>query len=67
MSFKLFLQALAANNKPYPDHGIEVAYRFAGFDPFARSQYFGISLDLGQFERYRRIFYTPLYRVRLRA
>ncbi|KFM24908.1 hypothetical protein F751_1787 [Auxenochlorella protothecoides] len=60
------LGALAANNKPYLDHGIEVAYRFAGFDPFARSQYFGISLDLGQFERYRRIFYTPLYRLSLR-
>lgn len=36
-------------------------YRFAGFDPFARSRYFGCSLDLGQFERFRRIFYTPCF------
>ena len=33
----------------------------AGFDPFARSRYFGVSLDLGQFERFRRIFYTDCF------
>lgn len=57
------LQALTANNDPYPDHGIEVLYRFANFDPFARSRYFGRPFDLGQFERFRRIFHTPYYRV----
>lgn len=35
------IQALKNNNKPYADHGIEVMYRFAAFDPFERSKYFG--------------------------
>ena len=35
------MQALQLNNMPYSNHGIEVAYRFAKFDPFERSQYFG--------------------------
>lgn len=35
------LQALQRNNDPSPDHGIEVLYRFANFDPFTRSNYFG--------------------------
>lgn len=35
------LQALQANDKPRYDHGIEVLYRFANFDPFQRSKYFG--------------------------
>lgn len=30
---------------------VQVLYKFANFDPFARSSYFGRSLDLGQFER----------------
>jgi hypothetical protein len=34
-------QALQRNNSPYPDHGVEVMYRFAAFDPFQRSRYFG--------------------------
>jgi hypothetical protein len=55
------LKALQHNNFPTLDHGIEVLYRFANFDPFARSNYFGRSLDLGQFERFRRIFYTKCY------
>lgn len=55
------LQALHQNNFPYGDHGIEVLYRFAGFDPWQRSTYFGRSLDLGQFERFRRILYTKCF------
>ena len=39
--------------------------RFTNFDPFERTQYFGRSLDLGQFERFRRIFHTPFYAVLL--
>jgi hypothetical protein len=35
------LQALRDNNVPRVDHGIEVLYRFAAFDPFQRSHYFG--------------------------
>lgn len=35
------LQALKQNDKPYFDHGIEVLYRYANFDPFQRSKYFG--------------------------
>lgn len=34
-------QALRTNDKPYFDHGIEVMYRFASFDPFQRCKYFG--------------------------
>lgn len=55
------LKALKHNNFPTIDHGIETLYRFAGFDPWDRSSYFGVSLDLGQFERFRRILYTPYY------
>lgn len=29
----------------------QVLYKFANFDPFERSKYFGQSMDLGQFER----------------
>lgn len=57
------LEALRSNNQPYADHGIEVLYRFANFDPFTRSTYFGRPLDLGQFERFRRVFHSPAYRV----
>ncbi|KAL6313088.1 hypothetical protein AAG906_006689 [Vitis piasezkii] len=42
-------------------------YRFAGFDPFERSTYFGPFFDLGQFERFRRIFHHSSYRVLLSA
>ncbi|BBM97782.1 hypothetical protein MPTK1_1g08280 [Marchantia polymorpha subsp. ruderalis] len=59
------LEALSQNDEPYPDHGVEVMYRFAGFDPFERSQYFGPFFDLGQFERFRRIFHHATYRVLL--
>lgn len=37
----LCLQALQQNDLPTADHGVEVLYRFADFDPFARSCYFG--------------------------
>lgn len=30
----------------------QVLYKFANFDPFTRSSYFGRSMDLGQFERH---------------
>nr|DAD27058.1 TPA_asm: hypothetical protein HUJ06_028526 [Nelumbo nucifera] len=39
--------------------------QFAGFDPFERSTYFGPFFDLGQFERFRRIFHHSTYRVLL--
>ncbi|DBB17849.1 TPA: hypothetical protein ACH3X3_002867 [Trebouxia sp. C0006] len=59
------LQALQQNDLPTAGHGVEVLYRFADFDPFARSCYFGVNKDLGQFERFRRIFHTPYYSVLL--
>ncbi|KAG5048443.1 hypothetical protein JHK85_009546 [Glycine max] len=59
------LEALKYNDQPRPDYGIEVMYRFAGFDPFERSPYFGPFFDLGQFERFRRIFHHSTYRVLL--
>jgi hypothetical protein len=59
------LEALQKNNEPTYDHGIEVLYRFAGrhLDPFAPSKYFGRPLDLGQFERFRRIMNTECFRI----
>lgn len=59
------LDALKYNDQPHHDYGIEVMYRFAGFDPFQRSTYFGRFFDLGQFERFRRIFHHSTYRVLL--
>jgi hypothetical protein len=35
--------------------------RGVGFNPWERADYFGRSLDLGQFERFRRIVYTPSF------
>ncbi|KAL8166478.1 hypothetical protein V2J09_007977 [Rumex salicifolius] len=62
---KFQLDAMKLNDQPHPDYGIEVMYRFAGFDPFERSTYFGPFFDLGQFERFRRIFHSSSYRVLL--
>ncbi|XP_016449002.2 uncharacterized protein LOC107773979 isoform X2 [Nicotiana tabacum] len=59
------LDALKYNDQPHQDYGVEVMYRFAGFDPFQRSTYFGRFFDLGQFERFRRIFHHSTYRVLL--
>ncbi|KAK8913857.1 hypothetical protein KSP39_PZI024486 [Platanthera zijinensis] len=59
------LDALKYNDQPRQDYGIEVMYRFAGFDPFERSTYFGPFFDLGQFERFRRIFHHSTFRVLL--
>lgn len=42
------LKALQQNSFPSHDQGIETLYRFAGFDPWTRSNYFGRSLDLGK-------------------
>ncbi|GJP62433.1 hypothetical protein CLOP_g19497 [Closterium sp. NIES-67] len=49
------LWALQCNDHPYPDHGVEVMYRFAGFDPFERSRYFGPRFDLGQVRMKQRV------------
>lgn len=59
------LESLKYNDQPRQDYGIEVMYRFAGFDPFERSTYFGRQFDLGQFERFRRLFHHSSYRVLL--
>ncbi|XP_066365603.1 uncharacterized protein [Miscanthus floridulus] len=59
------LESLKYNYQPRQDYGIEVMYRFAGFDPFERSTYFGRQFDLGQFERFRRLFHHSSYRVLL--
>ncbi|XP_052206652.1 uncharacterized protein LOC127811012 [Diospyros lotus] len=56
------LDALMFNDQPYQDYGIEVMYRFAGFDPFKRSTYFGPLFDLGQFDKFRWIFHHSTYR-----
>ncbi|XP_027190157.1 uncharacterized protein [Cicer arietinum] len=50
------LQALKYNDQPRQDYGIEVMYRFAGFDPFERSTYFGPFFDLGQNKYKQRIW-----------
>ncbi|GFR45834.1 hypothetical protein Agub_g7198 [Astrephomene gubernaculifera] len=60
-ALRVQLEALQRNNVPYADHGVEVLYRFANFDPFTRANYFGRSLDLGQFERFRRVMHSPAY------
>ncbi|KAG1677997.1 hypothetical protein FOA52_000792 [Chlamydomonas sp. UWO 241] len=64
----LQLEALKHNNfdpaRPgviAPDHGIEVLYRFGNFSPFERCRYFGRSLDLGQFERFRHVMHSAPY------
>lgn len=44
---------------------MEILYRFADLDPFSRSTYFGRSLDLGQWERFRRIMHSAYYRALL--
>ncbi|XP_071709309.1 uncharacterized protein [Rutidosis leptorrhynchoides] len=44
-------------------HNHEV--KLAGFDPFERSLYFGPYFDLGQFERFRRLFHHSAYRALL--
>eukprot|EP00249_Psilotum_nudum_P019278 c27176_g1_i6 orf=213-680(+) len=62
---KCQLEALKNNDHPHQDHGVEVMYMFASFDPFQRSAYFGPYFDLGQFERFRRIFHHATYRVLL--
>eukprot|EP00249_Psilotum_nudum_P019274 c27176_g1_i1 orf=213-584(+) len=45
---KCQLEALKNNDHPHQDHGVEVMYMFASFDPFQRSAYFGPYFDLGQ-------------------
>lgn len=59
------LEALRNNNDPYFDFGIEVVYRFAGrhASPFGTSYFFGRPLDLGQFERFRRVMNTEKLRI----
>jgi len=56
------LKCLCNNNFPHNDHGLQLLYRFADIDPWdTRSSYFGGSHDLGQWERFRRMFYTKPY------
>ncbi|XP_057985636.1 uncharacterized protein LOC110637296 [Hevea brasiliensis] len=57
--------SLKYNDQPHPDYGMEVMFKFAGFDPFERSTYFGPFFDLGKFEGFRRIFHHSTYRVLL--
>ena len=53
------LDALAHNNTPRPDHGMEVAYRFAlGTGGFGLSSYFGHSADLYHFGHFALKFRT---------
>jgi hypothetical protein len=62
--FKI-LEALQNNNTPYYDFGIEILYRFSGAHcaPFGPSMFFGRPLDLGQFERFRRVMNTEKLRM----
>ncbi|GMH33972.1 hypothetical protein BSKO_01806 [Bryopsis sp. KO-2023] len=64
-ALEIQMKALENNNDPYIDHGIEVLYRFANVDPFERSNYFGCSQDLGQFEKFRRMLHLPRFIVLL--
>lgn len=58
--------ALQRNDTPTTDAGVETLYAFAVIDLYlAKSQYFGASADLGQFERFRRVLHSPKYRVLL--
>ncbi|KAK3137933.1 hypothetical protein QOZ80_5AG0362310 [Eleusine coracana subsp. coracana] len=59
------LESLKYNDHPRQDYGIEIMYEFAEFDPFERSTYFGRLLDLGEFERFQRLFHHSAYRVLL--
>lgn len=43
-----------------------VVCRFADLDPFARSNFFGWSLDLGQFTRFQRVFHIRPFSLLLR-
>jgi len=61
-ALRMQMEALRANDRPYRDHGVEVLYRFADIDPFEvgrGSSYGGRRQDLGQFERFRRLFHAP--------
>eukprot|EP01025_Chloroclados_australasicus_P035133 TRINITY_DN3586_c0_g1_i5.p2 TRINITY_DN3586_c0_g1~~TRINITY_DN3586_c0_g1_i5.p2 ORF type:complete len:216 (-),score=6.40 TRINITY_DN3586_c0_g1_i5:991-1638(-) len=60
-ALKIQLESLQNNDDPYIDHGVEVLYRFASFDPWTRCRYFGKSQDMGQFERFRRMFHNSAY------
>eukprot|EP00798_Chlamydomonas_sp_ICE-L_P025984 gene25984-11671_t len=64
-ALKVQLEALHMNDwngdEKQHDYSVEVMYRFADFDPFERSKYFGRNLDLGQFERFRRVWHAAPY------
>jgi len=65
-TFTAHWDALRSNDDPHTDAGLETLYAFADIDLFLpRSTYFGLSQDLGQFERFRRCFHSPAYRVLL--
>lgn len=65
-TFAVQWHALQQNDCPHTDAGIELVYRFADVDLYLpRSRFFGVSQDLGQFERFRRCFQASEYRVLL--
>ena len=50
-AFSAHWAALARNDEPHCDAGVETLYAFADVDLYApRSRYFGVNQDLGQFE-----------------
>lgn len=63
------LTALRTNNRtgPYKDDGIDALYAFANLDIWALShRFFGKKMDLGQFERFKRVVVAHPYDILLR-
>mmetsp|Transcript_3425 Transcript_3425/g.10399 ORF Transcript_3425/g.10399 Transcript_3425/m.10399 type:complete len:213 (-) Transcript_3425:190-828(-) len=60
------LEALRENlkNGPRKDEGLEALYTFANFNVWqVTSNFFGRKMDLGQFERFRRVMITKPYEI----
>lgn len=63
------LTALRSNNRtgPHKDDGIDALYVFANLDIWALShRFFGKKMDLGQFERFKRVVVAHPYDILLR-
>lgn len=63
------LQALRFNTRsgPHKDDGIDALYSFANLDIWALTHvFFGRKMDLGQFERFKRVIVAEPYQVMLR-
>lgn len=63
------LMALQTNNRtgPHKDDGIDALYAFANLDIWALShRFFGKKMDLGQFERFKRVVVAHPYDILLR-